>query len=348
MTRLTKRFVVMAAAFMYALLNISCIHACAEERQNLTKKLLVVIDNSGSMRSLDTVIQETLQIISAFDELAQDELTVDYLLFNADKIEVVSAEEIRFVQEAMKYQGETSVYKGLEKVEEWVNANKEQVPISILVLSDLFSSRDKNGDIFNWKAAKEEQNKINLWTAEWSSLIKADMLSALFIYWDSMAPGESVDMTLNALKENQNVSAGYQVKLYGLGNSDLLVDEMYSDGNINVNAEQEIAEKTACHILKIILGTEKVLWRPAGTIRQPNMSIPIKVPKSSKALIRIDKDGGKSETKILDVRNENEYPAKTFLEGEGIELYYIEETEKGIINVQTDQEGSTVYYILLP
>lgn len=65
---------IMAAAIMYALLNISCIHVCAEERQNLIKKLLVVIDNSGSMRSLDTVIQETLQIISAFDELAQDEL----------------------------------------------------------------------------------------------------------------------------------------------------------------------------------------------------------------------------------------------------------------------------------
>lgn len=353
---------------MYAVLKISYMNVHAEEKPDSDirkKRLLVAIDTSGSMGALNIVIQEVLQVIFAFEELEPNELSVEYLLFNVDDTKEFSfsnepgmsmEEKIRTGQEMVQYHGETSVYKGLEKVGEWVKEKNEQagdVPIGLLVFSDLFSSRDKNGDPYSWKMAENEQSLINTWSARWGNLTRKNSLNALFIYWESMTPGESIDKTLDHLKgenedKNGDISTGYQVKLKGLEKSELLVDAIRDRENINPKAEQEIVEASVCHILKVITEEKNIYWKDAGITQQPEMSIQFRIPKDKRILIRIDKEQGKSGTEILSARNEKVYPIKRVLEGKTIELYFVEKIEGRVIKVQTEQEGCQVYYLVIP
>lgn len=358
MIRLKRRFLMVTLISMCIALKALCMNVNAEEKAPDPdigkKKLLVAIDNSGSMRPLDPVVQEVLQMIFALENLDPDSLSVEYLLFNAEGTKQFSLsdgsalsleEKIKNGEKIIDYHGETSVYIGFEKMNEWVEANKEQEKngsISLLVLSDLYSSRDKNGNIFTKKSANWEQHTINTWILNWRKLIRDDILNVLFIHWESMTPGESMNHTLDYVKEGGDVDGGYQVILDKKLIKEFLADEVQTRGDINSKAEQEIVGEAACYLFKMIKETDKLFWREAGVIQKPDMSVQIGVPRDKKVFIRIDKEDGKSGVKAVYNKTGQECPVEICLEGSVIEIYYAEELEQRVLEIQAEQEGGFV------
>ncbi len=360
MRKLKKRFVIMIATLMYAILEISAVYVYAEERQESDikrKKLLVAIDNSGSVDMLGDVIEEVLQVVSAFEKLEPEKLSVEYLQFNADGAErkvfcnkstLPMEEQIVSGENAIEYRGETSVYKGVEEIGRWIDENKEEGEIGLLALSDFFSSRDQYGGRFSQKTAEREQRSINRWMAEWKKLIRNNCLNVLFIYWDSMTPGEDVNKTLDFWGASGNFNGGYQTELKGMAKNTHFVDEIHTGADINLEAEREIVEVSMCHIIKLITEERNIKWHSAGIIQQPDMYVTIKVPKNKRILIRIDKEGSKTGAKLLNSKNKNGDLMETILEGRAIELYYIKSPENRVIKLQAEQEGGAVYYLMFP
>ena len=283
---------------MYIILQVFYININAEEKQNLETEVLVVIDSSGSMKQLDIAIREVLQMILSFETLEHYKLMAEYFLFNETGIEWITMDRKSATPiEEIQYGGETSIYVGLEGINDWVNKELEDnTSINLLMLSDLFSSRDKNGKIFDWETARREQRRIDIWITEWKKLIRKNKFNPFFMRWESMTPKENIYKTLEYLEKNGNISNGYQIVLQGMQNNEFLMQEVKTENDIN--AEQEIVGESACYILEIITEKNNLFWKKKGLIKQPDMSVKINVPRGKRLLIRIDKENGESGAEI--------------------------------------------------
>lgn len=359
-----KRFVVLVAVLMCMLLKMPLIDANAAEDSQSTdirkKNLLVAIDNSGSMKPLSTVIQEVVQVVFALEELEEDELSVEFLLFNAEETKYFSAgkdlnasmeEKIKNLQEIIEYRGETSVYAGMKGIKEWVDRNTnlaKDASINVFILSDLFSSRDENGDEYIWKNAKKEQMEMNQWIVDWEKLIREDKMNVSFIHWESKTAGENSDHTLKFLEESKDISNGYQVILHKGRIKEYSIDEVHTGEDRNLSEEQVIVSESIHCLLSMIMETDKIYWREAGMIQNPDMSVRIGIPKGKRVFIRIDKRDGKSGAEIAYFGREQECLVETCLEGRDIELYYIRDLERSALEIQAEQKNSRVYYLLVP
>lgn len=322
-----------------------------QEREDMIQEihLLVAIDCSGSMKPSDTVISEAIQTIVELIEKESIISSVDYLVFNAQKAEFVSYEEVLTVQ----CEGETSIYKGIEQMNAWVeqevqNNQLQGISTGMLLFSDLFSSRDKEGKCFTLDTAEQEQKEISEWIGTWKNLIEQEILNVRFIQWESMAEGESSEMTLDSLNDNRNVQNGFQVQIDGMDRYRLFLGEIRSD-NMTSQLEQQVVSDCVCEVLKVITGLEDLEWREAGDISKWNNPKDIKIPNSYQLFIRIDypPENGDDVYIIKDKDKENVF-AFQLLKGTASNIYLVENIEKQRINIGSEKLGSKIYYLFIP
>lgn len=314
--------------------------------------LLVAIDNSGSMGPSGKVIQETIEMISVLVKDLLPESSVEYLLFNANRAEFVSADNLN----SIGYGGQTSIYLGMEKINAWVEeqvqSNRDQgIRTGLILFSDLFSSRTKDGPTskYDEETAKEEQEDIDKWVSKWNDSVKDGDLDVCVIQWESMTEGEDSSLTLD--QPLDTYTEGFQVKLEPLGNNLLELGDvgLEKDGH-NIQIEQDVFGKCLAGVLGVITGVEKQEWSDMGKIERWNNPLIFRIKAGYKLVIRIDSTEPESNVFHLSYsETKEEYPVQHIFCGKVTDVYIAGNVPADKLEILADNPKSQhVYYLTIP
>lgn len=308
--------------------------------------LLIAVDISGSMKQLDEVIDELLGFAT---QLAQNEsIQTDYLTFNTKVNENMNYEDIVSVC----YQGETSVYCGMNSINEWIEKemqSSKNIRMGVIVLSDLFTSRDKDGKYYTVEQAKEEQNILNNWAYGWNDLIKKGVLSVCFISWESLTEGEQKVNVLESSIESGNIKKGFQVELSDL--EDYMIDisdYMSQHDGAHQQLKQDMVSNYVCGIMKVLTGLDGLEWKKVGNTNKWQHSADIEIQESYRVFIQVNmqednkQQGSEKEfcqvdfqEKVSEVGGMNKNEFDLLLDDVSIKLYMAESTQKKRMKVTT-------------
>lgn len=302
--------------------------------------ILVVVDTSGSMSKTHFIICEVLQLVEVLSHI-NPALQVEYISFDADGAESVLREEM---EQRFASKGETSVYKGMEKTKEWIDehcsdADSDSNRVGIIILSDLFSSRTKNNDLYNKKSAEEEQEELKQWMEDWKQKEAEGKLSMCFITWESLTPGEEREKTYEFLEKEDGKTdeavfqRGFQVVMDADGdNTFFLNSEDMTEKDGLDTLERNAINHCLRYLAEIAFGEGNVSqweekknekWKSKITYKKNDycyMFLQISYPESvQKDMVKI--------TGIKDKDERNAIPetisAERILEGQYMDLYYV-------------------------
>lgn len=314
-------------------------------------QLLVAIDNSGSMGPSVKIIHDTTEMISALVKKELPTSAVEYMLFNADKAEFVSADDLF----PINYGGETSIYLGMEQINTWVEErvreNEEQgIRTALILFSDLYSSRTVERDHYTEETAQGEQEDIDTWTQNWKMWIEDGSLDVCVIQWESMAAEESSSRTLE--QDLDSYSTGFQVQLSSLEDHILQLGDVQLDkNNQNVQTEQRVVGDCLERVLEVITGVTGQTWGEEKWVAKWNDNrATINIYNECRLIVRVDSDKpGSEQAKFYYSGSEEECSAERIFQGEVTDVYILESVPIGTLDIQVaDVESQHVYCLAIP
>lgn len=312
--------------------------------------LLVAIDNSGSMGPSGRVIHDTIEMISALVEKELPISDVEYMLFNVDGAVFAPRDELFPIM----YNGETSIYIGMEKINAWIKEHVQsdkgkEIRPALILFSDMYSSRTKMKQRYNENTAREEQEMINRWAENWNALAEEGNIDICIIQWESMADGESRDWTLD--QELVSYDMGFQVQMEPLRKYILdLGDVKLEENNQNVKIEQDVVGGCLERVLEVITGVSGQKWRDIGEITEWRNSMAITVKKGYRLIVRIDsKKPDSNELEFYDLKTKQEYSVERIFEGEITDVYITGDVPVDKLEIRaSNPELQHVYYLTIP
>lgn len=186
----------------------------AQEKK--TKKgnteLLIVIDNSGSMKETEKFLKEAISLINVLTEMRSMEVDITYMTFNEMVFQSESALDIVYVSGK-----ETCIIQGICAADEWVdNKISEGTNVKVLFISDLFSScyiQEGKMCKYDIEIAKSEQEEIDEIESRWKKWCKDGKASVVVWTWASFCSTENVINTIEYIEKHEeaDIKKGYQV-----------------------------------------------------------------------------------------------------------------------------------------
>lgn len=314
-------------------------------------QLLVAIDKSGSMELSENIIKDTTEMISSLIKKELPTSAVEYMLFNADGCEFVSADALF----PINYGGETSIYLGMEQINTWVEEhvrdNSERgIRTALILFSDLYSSRTKSNCCYEKITAEDEQNDIDTWTESWNVWIEEGSLDVCVIQWESMADGEDSSRTLE--KELEPYSKGFQVELSCPENNILQLGNVKLDrDHQNMQTERRVVGSCLERVLEVITGVSGQTWGDEKhIIKWDNNKVTFNTDKVCMLFIRIDSDKlDREQTNIIFLESEDKYTVEQIFQGEVTNVYMVENVPVDKLEIQVaDANSQHVYCLTIP
>lgn len=202
----------MICSAMAKIWSVNAMGALAKEDWGTDTELLIVLDNSGSMKETGKEMEEVVGLIGKLLETRDIRIPVSYLLFNEDAYYVEDGQEIR-----LETGKETCIWQGIEHTDYWIKERiAEGKSVKLLFISDFFSSRrlENNGiACYTFETASEEQENISEVVEQWNQWQDEKKLDFVVWTWESLCKGEDSRNTIAYLKKHDKeaVGKGYQV-----------------------------------------------------------------------------------------------------------------------------------------
>lgn len=323
----------------------------AKKETNPKLHLLVAIDNSGSMSKSGKIVKKAIQSVYNLIKKENVVLSVDYILFNEEKRKYMKDINVPKI----KYGGETSVYQGIQKINSWINAKvksgtKKGIQPGVLVISDFFSSRDKNKNYYTLKTARSEQKSINALTRKWNRMISNNKLRMRLIQWESLSDNESSSKTLEIQSKKGKIKEGFQVQVPELELYRQFLGSVYNkDRKIKPVIEQKVIGNCICEVLKLIFGIDDMEWleEPEGIVYDKWATIEVK--ESFQLLVRIDsKKKNNKVDSISYCKTGKNFSASSLFKGDFTEIYYAEDIIEEELEIILGKPGFRIHCLYVP
>lgn len=251
--------------------SVNAVEVLAGEKWVPDTELLIVLDNSGSMKKTGKEMEEVIALIGKLLEARHVKIPVTYLLFNEN---VHNVEDERKIN--LETGKETCIWQGIEHADSWI---KDRIAdgknVKLLFISDLFSSRklEKSGiTCYTFETASEEQENINMVVEQWNQWEDEKKLDVVVWTWKSLCAGEDSQNTIAYLENNNReaVEKGYQVTLNSLKSENII--------GLNFVKDKTAFTKNAVRSFEMLLYGMDEDWRSCN------------IPKSGKREYKTDKN----------------------------------------------------------
>ncbi len=188
--------------------------------KNADTEMLIVIDNSGSMKKSMDFLKKVVSMIELLADGCEEDINISYLIFNEQAQITGEFGEIQIISGK-----ETCIMQGIEAADQWMEKKIEKGNIvKVLFISDLFSSRYlENGQVkkYDMDYALKEQKKILEIEKKWKEWCDNKKANILIWTWESFCATEKKVNTVDYLQKNNidEASWGYQVKFEPVKNT---------------------------------------------------------------------------------------------------------------------------------
>lgn len=334
--------VVLSLVMFMDIYQLSIVKA-AEKVTDTGMELLIAVDNSGSMK--DTGMDEVIQFVSKQMEHGKMVSTVEYLTFNAEQVDYVEPNKVS----TLKYTGQTSIYAGLEEVNHWVSNKIDEekaTNIGVIVFSDLFSSRDSKGKRYKLESALQEQKKIAEWAEEWNTKVEKGKLKIRFISWESMCPGESREMKVEAMTSESQLKNGFQVVLGETEKYRIDIAEM-NKWDSDLTLEQKRIQFCSCEVIKLITGIDDLEWEKETLSVRDSSYKKIELPESYQLLLQFNYEENSTETEFV-FGSETKLQPQVLLKGQGTQIFLLNNIENTELPIKMNFGKAHIYYLCVP
>ena len=270
-----------AVLIVIILLGISKKCFATETVKNADTKLLIVIDNSGSMKENLDFVENTVSLLKLLVYERGADADISYLLFNETTLMTDTLDDIQIVSK-----NETCIMQGVEAADQWMTKEIECGNyVKVLFISDLFSSRyleSESGVVktYDINQAAAEQEEITAIEEKWAKWCNAKKASVLIWTWESFCNAEKAENTVSNLKENnkEEISAGYQVVFEPDKNI------VISSSAIDADEETiEFIKQTVCSF-EILMGSSNANWKKQNYMINPGETRQLKVDEDKKLI----------------------------------------------------------------
>lgn len=300
--------------------------------KNTDTELLIVIDNSGSMKANMDFLKEVVSIIKVLAGECEEDITISYLIFNEDVQIIDVFDGIQIIDSK-----ETCIMQGIEATDQWMEKKIEEGSnVKVLFISDLFSSRYlDNGQVkkYDVNYAKKEQGNILRIEDKWKEWCTDRKANILIWTWESFCTTEKKENTIDNLEKNNadEISWGYQVKFEPVENTVISVGQFEeTDRNIEFI-------KKAVESFEILLGSSEVKWETYYVNQEAFREM--KLDEKEKNIYLLFPNADDIQIKYNDAEVESQYNG----------LYLLDQKEhKYYVKAQTNAGKIEGYKLIVP